>query len=384
VHADEVRKILGKKKVELVEAEGKLFVPACAERGMDANAASQLWDQLAEFSRYSFNKAHAYAYAVLGYWTAWFKFHFPREFLVAALSTVDKDRIPDFVNEARRMGYKILPPDINESGRGFSGLGVNVRYGLDSVKGVADKALEAILPGQPYASWDDFLERKGAGCDSGVVKSLAQVGAFDRWWANRRALEEYLERKANGEDTRCTHKDTTVRNKHNALPCTFDWDTREREIGKSGKPLKLKPVPKKCTVRCPFYSPSGSIDVADVVPYTDAEIRQRESDLLGVCLSSSPFDILTLDEAGCVELQGRFVTVATVSRIRKTRDRRGGEMAFLSLFAMNGDLDVTCFASLWEKNNNLHKLTKDQLVLAEISKNGRGCVLDSLDILHGY
>jgi DNA polymerase-3 subunit alpha len=183
--ADDVRRILGKKKVELVVAEGEKFIPACAERGMDRNAAAQLWEQLAEFSRYSFNKAHAFAYAVLGFWTAWFKFHFPREFLVAALSTVDKARIPDFVNEARRMGYEVLPPDINDSGRGFSGKGVTIRYGLDSVKGVAEKAMEALLQGQPYASWDDFLERKGEGCAPGH-QGLAQVGAFDRWFPNRR------------------------------------------------------------------------------------------------------------------------------------------------------------------------------------------------------
>jgi DNA polymerase-3 subunit alpha len=120
--ADKVRKILGKKKIAAAQEEGRKFVPACVERGMTQEAAEVIWKQMEEFSRYSFNKAHAYGYGVLSYWCAWMSYHYPVEFYVAAMSTVDAKRIPDFVTGAKNRGCSVLPPDINDSGKGFSAL----------------------------------------------------------------------------------------------------------------------------------------------------------------------------------------------------------------------------------------------------------------------
>src|SRR6266568_1344820 len=111
--ADNVRKILGKKKVELAAAEGQRFIQRAVDNGTDRAVAVDIWAQMEEFARYSFNRAHAFSYATVAFWTAWLKTHYDRQALTSSMGTIEKDRIPQFVNEARRLGYQVLPPDIN-------------------------------------------------------------------------------------------------------------------------------------------------------------------------------------------------------------------------------------------------------------------------------
>lgn len=118
--ADAVRKILGKKQVEAARKAGEKFVLACDARGVDRTVSEPLWAQMEEFAKYSFNRAHAYGYAVIAYWCAWLKVHRPLAFLTAILSTVDAKRLPDFIEEARQRGFVPLGPDINTSDRRFS------------------------------------------------------------------------------------------------------------------------------------------------------------------------------------------------------------------------------------------------------------------------
>lgn len=327
----------------------------------------------------SFNRAHAYGYAVLGHWTAWLKFHYPVQFLVAALSTVKKERIPAFVDEARRMGYRVLPPDVNESGHGFCApTSMTVRYGLDSVKGIGPAAIEGILHGQPYESFDDFLARRGQRVDMGMVKILAQVGAFDRFGGNRRRIERWLEWSTNGEADRCALRDDSVRGPNN-LPCTYDWSTEPPVIGKSGKPLKAKPLPLRCSKACRQFR--ERVFDEDPPPYTDAEIRDRERDLLGVYLSSTPFDLIDPDDlAECLSADalesaemGDYLVVGTISRIKLHTARNGKQMAFLGLYARDGEVDVTVFSDLWGKFQR--DMTEHRLCFAAVRKNSRGLKL---------
>lgn len=382
--ADGVRKILGKKQVEKVEAAGRVFIARAVENNTDPEVAAALWVQMAEFAKYSFNKAHAYGYSVLSYWTAWFKVHFPVEFLTAALSTVDDDRIPDFVREARRLGYNILPPDINESGMGFTPGSVSIRYGLDAIKGVGEAAVAAILPHQPFASFEDFVTRRGAKCDSGKVRLLVQVGAFDMLDPNRRALEAKVEWETSGESMRCVMRSDTAVNV-NGLPCTFDWSTEPIVYGKSGKPIKPKDPPKKCTVRCRHYTPPQPIDVAIVEPYNDADIREIEKTLLGLSLSSTVFDQLDPEDREAfhkveeIEMGpvGEYIVAGIVARVGDERsDRNGNPFAFIGLETESGMLDVACFSRAWSRYKN--DLIKDSLVMAVIEKNNRGISLEAV------
>lgn len=329
----------------------------------------------------SFNRAHAYGYAVLGYWTAWLKFHYPAQYLNSLMTTVDKGRIPEFVNEARRMGYEVLPPDINLSGEGFSAHGVEIRYGLDKVKGVGAAAVKAITQGQPYTSVADYLERKGSAANSGVTKLLAAVGAFDSLEPNRKALEARLAFEET-DAKRCVFKDETALGP-GGLPCTFDWANEKdpplvaRGRGKD-KEWVPKPPPKRCTTACRNFTPA-TFDPSDLVPYTDAEIRDKEMDLLGIHLSSTPFDTIPaqiLDEE-CFTHQeveagpeGEYVVAAIVSRVKPHTTRTGKPMAFLSVYARTGDMDVTVFSTEWERFQPV--LRPGLLCFAYIRKNDRG------------
>lgn len=384
--ADLIRRLMGKKEVEKALKAGEEFVLRCVEHGMEHQDATTLWDKLAEFSRYGFNLSHAVAYAIIAFICQWFKIHYPSIFLTAVLSTVDSKRIPDFVNEARRMGYKVLPPDINESGQGFRPVGgTTVRYGFEAVDGIGEAAVAAILQGQPYVSFEDFLERRGGACDKGKILRLVRAGAFDVLFPNRRALESQLEWEANEESIRCVNKDTTVVRAH-GLPCVFDWDGEPVELTLRGKPKKRKEPPKKCTRACRHYTPPDPRDFIGLEPYGPAEIRERERELLGIYLSSTPFDRIpqeVIEEYGILTgseiedaLAGDYMTAAVITKVKRHIDRHGNPMGFLGLYARDIVLDATMFKDAWSVYSDL--LTLDQLAFFEINKNSRGITIRAM------
>lgn len=384
--ADDVRRILGKKKVDQVAAAGSKFVAAATERGMDGKAAQTLWDQMAEFAKYGFNKAHADGYAVLGYWCAWLKVHFPQHYLTAVLSTVKSDRIPEFVGEARRIGYSVALPDVNASGVSFTPEATQVRYGLSSVSGVGVPTAEHIIANRPYTSVEDFRERAmgtGSPVNAGHLRSLVHIGAFDGIITNRRALDMELAAEQDGSARACVFKDIEVVGP-GGLPCTFDWDNevdppmQSRGRGRA-KEWFPKPPPKRCTVACRNYTPPPPIEHDQVEPYTEADIRLIEHDVLGVFLSSSPFDRLTEQDratfmrASDVETgdeDAEYVVAAVIEGVRKKRDRRDQEMAFVTLDCQDGKLDAVVFASVFA--DVAPYLRSGDLVFVALWKTSRG------------
>lgn len=394
VEADGVRKILGKKQVEKVAAAGEKFVQGCVENGMDAMAAGALWAQMAEFAKYSFNRAHAFAYAIIGYWCAWLKFHYPVQFLTAALTTVKPERIPDFITEARRMGYAVLPPDINESGVGFKCSPLEVRYGLDALSGIGVPTVQEIVAHQPFTSYDDFytrvVEPKGSKTNMGHVATLARIGAFDALEPNRRGLEAKIYGKKTGEDAKCRFRDDTIQitarpqnlkdpeKPGQALPCFFDWSSEPPKLGRTGKPVKNQPaLPMKCTKACRNYDPIDALDISTVEPYTAQDIRKIEHELLKVYLSSTPFDDLDPEERAICKEQaetmlnggpvGIYLTAGMVTRVKPYKDRNGNAMGFLDVETEVGVLSMAALSDLWGQSH--HMFTSGTLALAEIRKN---------------
>ncbi len=386
--ADKVRRILGKKKKDEAAKAGKVFVDRAVENQTGRPVAQGLWDQMEQFALYSFNRAHAFAYAVLAYWTAWFKTHYPVQFATACLSTVEKEEIPDWVAEARRLGYKVLPPDVNESGFGFTNTATTVRYGLDSIKGVGSAATQAIIDGQPYGGWDDFMDRRGEKCNMGHIKTLAHIGAFDSLVPNRRALEKRLAEEDVKPGERCIFFQLMPLNKYNELPCGFDWDSEPKKLGRTGKPLKNQPpVPKKCSKACRNWTPRPLPTDDDVEPYTDKEIREIEMEALGIYLSSSPFDIIDSDDMAELwtanqlqaEEAGRYLSVIMVQKVRPHHTKDGKAMAFVTADTPSGIMDLTVFSDKLDIYGS--KLRPGQMALVEVNKNNRGMTLGMLEAL---
>ena len=393
--ADVVRKLLGKKQVEKVVAAGEEFVRRAVEFGTDPGVAETLWAQMAEFAKYGFNKAHAFAYAVVGYWCAWLRFHFPVEFLVAALSTVDDERIPEFIEECRRSGYGIVPPDINRSAVDFTSVGIDVIYGLSQVKGIGVPTAEQVVAirekDQPYADLDDFLVRAvkftGSLANMGHVRSLVEVGAFDGIIPNRRAAEQQLTMEAEGQFKQCTFKTETPNPEHPfSLPCGFDWanevdpPTLPRGRGKD-KIHVPKPPPKKCTVACRQFAGPQPIDPAMVVPYSKEEIMARERELLGVWITHSPFDMVPQEvwddesifsgqqiETAPAGLQ--FMGIALVEEVKTKRDKNGNLYAFVKLNMQDAMIEPICFSSVY--GDRVNDIAKDRLGVVEIVKTPKG------------
>lgn len=377
--ADGVRKILGKKQIEKVESAGREFVERSVALGMTEKDALVLWGQMAEFAKYSFNRAHAWGYAMITYWCGWFKVNYPVEFIDALLSTVDKARIPEFVSEARRMGIAVLPPDINTSKTGFTPGDNEVRYGLQSIKGVGEVAAKAIIAEQPFTSWDDFMARKGSKVDSGVVALLARVGAFDSIIPNRKALVTLLADEKSGIASQCIFKDPTFSNEY-GLPCQFDWEAEPAPINpRNGKVTKKKPPPKKCTKACRNYTAPEPRSLDEGDDYTEIEIREIEHSMLGVYLTTTPFDDfeeshrqLLREEAekASVADAGSFVIGGIVTRVDSKNTKDGKPMAFCTIETEAETIDFVVFTKKWAQCKEA--LTPGGLYVMEIEKNSRG------------
>lgn len=397
VEADQVRKILGKKKVDKIKLERPRFLDRSGERDTDRQVAEDLWAQMEEFAKYSFGQGHATGYAILTMWTAWFKFHYPLHFLKAALSTVKPEMIPAFVEEARRMGYQVLPPDINQSGVGFSidSSGLAIRYGLDAVKGVGPAAVMAITEAQPYESYEDYLERKGSKANSGVTKTLVRVGAFDSLVPNRRFLEKVIEHEEIPGTDSCIHKAMgpqvilwVPKKGEDAvtldwtLPCGYDWEHEPDELGRTGKAVKRKSPPKRCTRACRHFEKIKPPEPGSVQAYTDEQVRIIEMDMLGVYLSSTPFDVIPEEDkeqlATAVEVLsgplGGYALAGVVKNVRQTVTRHGDQMAWLTLTTERGELDCVVFPKTYTKYGELFR--RGTLAYATVNKNDRGQALD--------
>ena len=195
--ADLLRKAMGKKKKEVLDAEFAGFEAGMQANGYSADAIKTLWDALMPFADYGFNKAHAKAYALISYWTAYLKGNYPAEYMAALLTSVrdDKDKSALYLNECRRMGIKVLPPDVNESVANFAAVGTDIRFGMAAIRNVGTNVVDAVVRAREekgrYASFKDFLRKTPAVvCNKRTIESLAKAGAFDNLGHSRRGIVE--------------------------------------------------------------------------------------------------------------------------------------------------------------------------------------------------
>ncbi|WP_373458881.1 DNA polymerase III subunit alpha [Microbacterium sp. SORGH_AS_0421] len=214
--ADLLRRAMGKKKKSELDKQKETFFGGMTERGFGEVAQQTLWKVLESFADYAFNKAHTAAYGLVSYWTAYLKAHYPAEYMAALLTSVgdSKDKMAVYLNECRRMGIKVLPPDVNESIRFFAAVGEDIRFGLGAVRNVGTNVVDGIVSARQdakYTSFHDFLSKVPLHvANKRTVESLIKAGAFDSLGSTRRALVEIHEdacegavldkrREANGE-----------------------------------------------------------------------------------------------------------------------------------------------------------------------------------------
>jgi DNA polymerase-3 subunit alpha len=193
--ADLLRKAMGKKKKEILDKEFEPFAAGMRAGGYSDGAIRAIWDILVPFSDYAFNKAHTAAYGLVSYWTAYLKANYPAEYMAALLTSVsgDKDKSALYLNECRRMGITVLPPDVNASAATFTPVGGDIRFGLAAVRNVGTNVVDAIVAARTakgaFASFSDFLRKVSVNvCNKRVIESLIKAGAFDSLGHPRKGL----------------------------------------------------------------------------------------------------------------------------------------------------------------------------------------------------
>ena len=198
--ADVLRKAMGKKDAAELAKLRASFSEGMHANGFTEEAVTALWDTLLPFAGYAFNKAHSACYGVISYWTAYMKANHPAEYMGALLTSVgdSKDKLAIYLSECRRMGLKVLSPDVNESGARFTGKGDSIRFGMAAIKGVGEAVVEAIVAARQekgaFTSFGDFLKKVPAiVCTKRTIEALIKSGAFDSLGHTRRSLHQIFE-----------------------------------------------------------------------------------------------------------------------------------------------------------------------------------------------
>src|ERR687884_796733 len=195
--ADTLRKAIGKKNKKLIATLKDKFIEGCKANDVVPRVAEELWNWMEKAGGYSFNKSHSACYSFPAFQTAYLKAHYPQAYMAALMSSVmnTKDRVPQYVAEARAMGIEVLPPDVNESGHRFTVVGETIRFGLCAVKNVGDNCVEAIITARekdgPFEDVFDLCERVDPKTyNKRTIESLIKCGAFDSLGYSRASMLE--------------------------------------------------------------------------------------------------------------------------------------------------------------------------------------------------
>ncbi|MDR3173885.1 MAG: DNA polymerase III subunit alpha, partial [Treponema sp.] len=328
--ADLLRRAMGKKKKEIIDAEKEPFLEGALQQGYSRERAGEIYDILVPFADYGFNKSHAAAYSMLSFRTAYLKANFPAEFMAANLTneigSADKDKLGEYIEVTRRMGLAIDPPDINRSRKNFTVAEGRIVYGLKAIKGIGDIPAEEIIQGRkdgPYKSFMDFLNRvdiKTVGKKG--VELLIQTGAFDSLGQSRETLLGNLER-------------------------TVDYAQNIKDESKYGQASLFGDTGEKLYPDFAF----------DPFPAKSREEKLRlEKELMGFYLSGHPLDSCKEAWERYVHLDlgnlegsagGPCVLIGILKGLKPITSKSGKPMAFATLADYRGEVDLVFFEETW-------------------------------------
>ncbi|MEW6510673.1 MAG: DNA polymerase III subunit alpha [Bacteroidota bacterium] len=360
--ADLMRRAMGKKDKRLMAEMKKEFIEGAAARGTARGTAGEIFDLIEKFASYGFNKSHSVAYSVIAYQTAYLKAHYPAEFMAANLSSEigNTDKIVKLIDECRRMGIDVLPPDVNESASDFNVVGERIRFGLCAIKNVGESAIETVIRGRVekggFDNLFDFCRRVDLRLvNKKCLESLVQAGAFDSMGTNRAMFMENLERAA-------AYGQAAQQSESSGQSTLFDSGTS--------------------ATRAPTIYPT----MTPVEPWAEFEKLTREKAVLGFYVSGHP--LLKFEEEirqySTVRLgdPSTFATAATVraagivTSVKKKVDKRNNMMAFVGLEDFTGKGECVVFADPYAKYQDLLRPDAMVMVVGRGEPNG-----ESLKIL---
>ena len=335
--ADILRRAMGKKKKSELDKQFAGFSQGMQDNGYSMEAVKTLWDILLPFSDYAFNKAHSAAYGVISYWTAYLKAHYAPEYMAALLTSVgdDKDKSAIYLNECRRMGITVLPPDVNESALNFTPVGNDIRFGMGAIRNVGVNVVEAMVAAREsegaFTSFKDYLMKVPAVvCNKRTIESLIKSGAFDSLGHHRRALAMIHEEAI----------DSVITLKRNEAIGQFDLFAGFEEAESES---------------------SLSIDIPDLPEWEKKDKLSFERDMLGLYVSDHPLQGLegvlsqhaemsitsVLSEDGPQD--GAIITIAGMitSLSRRIAKASGNAYARAEVEDLGGSMEVMFFGQVY-------------------------------------
>ncbi len=342
--ADLVRRAMSKKKHDvmlkereifingLVREDGSIEVEGCIRRGVDRETAESVYEEMKSFASYAFNKSHAASYAFISYQTAWLKYHYPREYMAALLSSVldNQNKMAGYITDCHRMGIQVLPPHVNSSFHGFTVTEGDIRYGLMAIKNLGKNFIDSIIEirnEKPFESLKDFCSRLySKGMNSRALESLIKCGALDNLGANRRQMLTVS--KAVMED--------------------IEYERRRNMDGQMSLFESSSQTYESAGVRIP-----------DLQEFSLTDLLAMEKDMAGMYLSGHPLseyewyserikadrigDIITSDGDKAFLDNQNVRIVCIVSRLRTQITKSNQMMAFVTAEDRSGSIELIVF-----------------------------------------
>ena len=367
--ADLLRKAMGKKNKEILDKEYVHFEEGMRNNGFSSIAIEELWKTLIPFSDYAFNRAHSAGYGVLSFWTAYLKANYPTEYMAALLTSVrdDKDKSALYLNESRRMGIKVLPPDVNFSNAEYTPGGRDIRFGLTAIRNIGENVVASIVKNRnekgKYTSFSDFLTKvDGTVCNKKTIESLIKAGAFDSLGHSRKGLMSiYLEAL-----------DSVLEEKRAQAIGQFDLFGGASEVSVNGMSTL-------------------ALEVSDQ-EWEKALLLAYEREMLGLYVSDHPLlgvehvlrsatdtTISQILDEGVVHEQ--IITIAgLITAVQRKVSRQGQSWAIVTVEDLEGAIDVRFFASTYQAH--ALNLIEDRIVIirGRIDKREETPQITALDL----
>lgn len=351
--SDLLRRAMSKKKDSVMRAERQAFVygdesggvAGCIANGVDEKTANRIYDEMADFAKYAFNKSHAAAYAVVAYQTAFLKHYYPVEFMATLMTSVadNTSKISEYVMTCRSMGIQILPPDINEGGSGFTVSGNSIRYGMSAIKNVGPSVISSIVAERNqngrYKNLNNFVERlAGREINKRIIENLIKAGAMDSLGGTRK---QFMTVYVSVLDSVTSDKKNTVAGQL-SFADIFDGEQKSE----------------------------FEIKLPDVGEFTGQEKLAFEKEVLGIYVSGHPLDEyrtkweshitrrsidFDIDDEGnsAVADHEEVVVGGIIAGITLKLTKNGKTMAFLNIEDMLGNVEVVVFPRQYDLYRHL-------------------------------
>ncbi len=368
--ADLVRRAMGKKKMDVMERErqrfiygetdeeGNVVIKGALRNGVDEKDANRIYDLMIDFAKYAFNKSHSAAYAVVAYRTAWLKYYYPVEFMAALISSVmgDTNSVSLYIQECKRLGIEVLPPDINESYKKFTVVDGKIRFGLMAVKNVGENFIEAIIKARedgPFSSFTDFCERieniDPSVMNKRAVESLIKCGAMNSLGGNRAQFLAIFEKVMDG-----IHEDK----KRNIEGQFSMFETIDTKISEDDLP-NLKEFNQKTLLAMEKEMLGIYISGHPLQPY------EEELKRISTITTSELYEAQSHMKEGLGDnIDGKLITIGGIIAAKKNKiTKNNNMMAFVTLEDLYGAVECIVFPATYDRYGRF--IEEDNLVVVK-------------------